>query len=168
MSSFNPETRQRLSSLRNTAREAELPRLVEMLADDALGATRERPGEPVDPAYRSAWDAIASDPNNELLVAEIGREIAAMMQLTFIPCLSRTGSWRCLVEGVRVAAGRRGQGLGSAMLRHAIERAEERGCGMVQLTSDKQRPEARRFYEALGFVASHEGFKLKLGPDRAS
>ena len=146
------------------ARESDLPWLVEMLADDALGAARERPGEPLDPAYRSAWSAIEQDPNNELIVAEIDGEIAGMMQLTFIPYLSLTGVRRCLVESVRVAASRRGQGLGSTMLRHAIERAGERDCGIVQLTSDKQRPGALRFYTALGFVPSHEGFKLKLPP----
>ena len=148
-----------------TFREAvrtDLVQIVEMLADDALGAARERPGEPADPAYVDAFDAIERDPNNELIVVDADGEMAGVMQLTFIPYLSRTGSWRCLIEGVRIARSHRGRGLGGDMIRWAIERARERRCRLVQLTSDKQRPEALRFYGELGFVASHEGFKLQL------
>ncbi|MDJ0778719.1 MAG: GNAT family N-acetyltransferase [Gammaproteobacteria bacterium] len=133
-----------------------------MLADDALGATRERPGEPLAPAYVDAFSAIQDDPNNELVVVDVEGKLAGVMQLTFIPYLSHTGTWRCLIEGVRIARAHRGQGLGGDMIRWAIERARQRGCGLVQLTSDKQRPDALRFYGELGFVASHEGFKLKL------
>ena len=85
-----------------------------------------------------------------------------MLQLTFLPYLTHTGSWRCLIEGVRIARAHRGKGLGSDFIRWAIQRATERGCGIVQLTSDKQRPGAIKFYESLGFQATHEGFKLKL------
>ena len=84
------------------------------------------------------------------------------MQLTFIPYLTHTGTWRCLIEGVRIAGTHRGQGLGTKMFEWAIQRARERGCQLVQLTSDKRRADAIRFYEALGFAASHEGFKLRL------
>lgn len=141
---------------------ADLEALVALLADDPLGATRELPATPLDPRYAQAFAAIDADPNNELIVLEHDGRLAGMMQLTFIPYLTHTGSWRCLVEGVRVARAFRGRGLGSEMLEWAIERARERGCGLVQLTSDKQRPQALRFYEALGFRATHEGFKLRL------
>lgn len=146
------------------AASGDLEVLVGLLADDPLGATREKRPPPLDPRYRQAFAAIDADPNNELVVLEIDGRLAGMMQLTFIPYLTHTGSWRCLVEGVRVARDFRGQGLGTRLLEHAIGRARERDCSLVQLTSDKQRPDALRFYEALGFRATHEGFKLKLEP----
>ncbi len=141
---------------------ADLPALVQMLADDPLGATREDPGKPLNPAYLNSFQHIDQDPNNELIVAEHGHELVAMLQLTFIPYLTHTGSWRCLIEGVRVQSKYRGQGLGQQLFEWAIERAKQRGCLLVQLTSDKQRPDAIRFYQQLGFVASHEGFKRLL------
>lgn len=140
----------------------DLPQLVSMLADDELGAQREDPSHPLNPAYEEAFAHLDADPNNVLIVAEVAGEAVGMMQLTFIPYLTHTGSWRCLVEGVRVAAGQRGQGLGAALLRHAIEAARARNCRLLQLTSDKRRPEALRFYRSLGFNATHEGFKLPL------
>jgi GNAT superfamily N-acetyltransferase len=85
-----------------------------------------------------------------------------MLQLTFIPYLTHTGSWRCLIEGVRIAKTHRGKGLGAKFINWAINRAREKNCSIVQLTSDKQRPDALRFYESLGFEATHEGFKLKI------
>jgi len=95
-------------------------------------------------------------------VIETEGKIAGMMQLTFIPYLTHTGTLRCLIEGVRIHAEFRGQGLGTKMIRWAISRAEQKGCALVQLTTDKQRPDTIRFYEDLGFEATHEGFKLKL------
>ena len=145
------------------ATKADLAELVGMLADDALGATREDASLPLDQAYISAFEAICADENNELMVVESAEELVGMLQLTFIPYLTYTGRWRCLVEGVRIHQQYRGQGLGRALLEWAIERAKQRKCVLVQLTSDKQRPDAIRFYQDLGFVASHEGFKLKLG-----
>lgn len=142
----------------------DLPALVALLADDELGATREDISTPLNRRYAAAFAAIDADPNNELVLLDADGRLAGMMQLTFIPYLTHTGGWRCLVEGVRVARDFRGEGLGTQMLERAIERARERGCGLVQLTSDKQRPEALRFYEALGFRATHEGFKLRLEP----
>lgn len=142
----------------------DLVALVGLLADDRLGATREKPPPPLDPRYAQAFAAIDTDPNNDLVVLEADGRLAGMMQLTFIPYLTHTGSWRCLVEGVRVAREFRDQGLGTQLLEHAIERARERNCSLVQLTSDKQRTGALRFYAALGFRATHEGFKLKLEP----
>ena len=140
----------------------DLPALVRLLAEDALGATREDARTPLNPAYELAFDGIVADPNNELTVAEIDGELAGMLQLTFIPCLTHTGSWRCLIEGVRIAGDFRGQGLGTRLVEWAIERARRRYCRIVQLTTDSKRPDAIRFYRALGFANTHVGFKLKL------
>ena len=144
------------------ANTADLPRLVEMLADDALGAKRERYETPLPQGYEDAFDAIARDPNNELLVAEIDGRVIGMLQLTYLPSLTYQGRWRAMVEGVRVAREARSGGIGRQLLEHALERARRRDCHMVQLTTDKARPEALKFYEVLGFVASHEGMKLAL------
>ncbi len=144
------------------ASRSDIARLVALLADDELGATREDNSQPLNPRYLDAFDAIDKDPNNELIIVEKADELVGMMQLTFIPYLTHTGSWRCLIEGVRVARSHRGKGAGRRMIEWAIERARERQCGIVQLTSDKQRPEALRFYRSLGFNATHEGFKLKI------
>jgi GNAT superfamily N-acetyltransferase len=133
-----------------------------MLADDVLGATRERFETPLPASYLAAFAEIDADPNNELVVACLGDDVVGVLQLTFIPYLTHQGSRRVLIEGVRVARAHRGTGLGTRLFEWAIERARERGCRMVQLTTDKSRPDARRFYETLGFVASHEGMKLVL------
>jgi len=133
-----------------------------MLADDMLGAQREDPSSPLAASYYAAFDAIDGDGNNELIVGEFEGRAVAVLQLTYIPNISRRGSWRGLVEGVRVDASLRSSGVGRALIAWAIERARERGCSLVQLTSDKRRHDAIRFYESLGFVASHEGMKLDL------
>ena len=144
------------------ATERDVPALVQLLADDALGAKREDVSLPLNTDYLDAFHNIEVDSNNELIVVEASGNLAGMLQLTFIPYLTHTGSWRCLIEGVRIAGIYRGEGLGTEFINWAIQRAKERRCGIVQLTSDKQRPDAIRFYEALGFKATHEGFKLKL------
>lgn len=141
---------------------ADLPAIVALLADDPLGAGREDPGPPLNAAYEAAFDAIDRDPNQIMAVAEDGGEIVGCLQLTFIPGLTRTGQWRGQIEGVRIAASRRGGGLGRAMFVWAVDQCRARGCGLVQLTTDKTRPDALRFYESLGFVASHEGVKRAL------
>ncbi|MCB0076216.1 MAG: GNAT family N-acetyltransferase [Anaerolineales bacterium] len=146
---------------------SDLPRLVAMLTDDPLGATRECAAMPLDARYRRAFAAIDRDPNNELIVAERDGAIVAMLQLTLIPNLSRCGMWRAQIEGVRVARSARSQGVGQALLAWAMARARDAGCGLVQLTTDKARPDAHRFYERLGFVASHEGLKLTLQEGQA-
>ncbi|MGD9946644.1 MAG: N-acetyltransferase family protein [Burkholderiaceae bacterium] len=152
-----------LSFRRATA--ADLPAIVQMLADDPLGAQRERATTPLPPGYRRAFDAIDADPNNELVVADdAAGEVIAVLQLTYIPYLTHQGSWRALIEGVRVRGDHRSTGVGKALFEWAIERARARGCGLLQLTSDKQRPAAIRFYERLGFIASHEGLKMNLQP----
>ena len=144
------------------AERTDVETLVDLLADDPLGQTRESPGAPIDARYLEAFHAIEGDPNNEIIVAEMAGEVVGMLQLTLIPYLTHTGSWRGLIEGVRIASSCRGQGIGKALIIHTIERARSRRCKIIQLTSDKSRPEAIRFYEALGFVPSHEGMKLQL------
>jgi GNAT superfamily N-acetyltransferase len=136
--------------------------IVRMLADDPLGAAREQYEDPLPASYLTAFSAIQADANNELVVACEGEHVVGVLQLTFIPYLTYRGSWRALIEGVRIDARFRSRGFGKSMFEWAIARASERGCHMVQLTTDKLRPEALQFYESLGFVASHEGMKLKL------
>ncbi len=144
------------------ANNEDLPSLIQMLSDDQLGSQRENYSLPLDECYEQAFQLINSDPNNELVVVENKNQIAGMLQLTFIPYLTYRGSWRCLVEGVRVDKNFRGEGVGTRLFEWAIDRAKQKACNIIQLTSDKQRPDAIRFYQKLGFVASHEGFKLKL------
>lgn len=140
----------------------DLEAIVGMLADDPLGARRERYELPLPQGYVDAFGAIQEDPNQELTVAECDGRVVGVLQLTFIPYLTHEGSWRALIEGVRVASSMRGQGVGGRLLERAIERARARGCRIVQLTTDKARTDALRFYEGLGFTASHEGMKLHL------
>lgn len=140
----------------------DLSELVRMLAEDPLGSTREVWTVPVGIGYVEAFAAIEADPNNELVVGVIDEVIVGMLQITFVPYLTYQGRWRCLIEGVRVASVVRSQGVGAAMLRWAIERARLRHCVMVQLTTDRVRDEALRFYERMGFVPSHHGMKLHL------
>lgn len=115
-----------------------------------------------DPRYHAALATITADPNHRLIVAERGGEIVGTMQISFIPGLVRLGMTRGLLENVHIRADQRGTGLGTEMVTWAIERCREAGCGLVQLTSNKVRLDAHRFYERLGFVKSHEGFKLQL------
>ena len=142
----------------------DLPAIVHMLADDPLGATRETDVVPLPGSYHEAFDAIDRDPNHELVAAESDGRVVGVLQLTFIPYLTHQGSWRALIEGVRVAADRRSGGIGRQMIEWSVDRARQRGCRIVQLTSDKTRADAIRFYESLGFVASHEGLKRHLPP----
>jgi GNAT superfamily N-acetyltransferase len=135
---------------------------VRLLADDELGAARERWELPLPPAYRAAFDAIAADPNNELVVACVDGRVVGVLQLTFTPYVLHQGAWRATIEGVRVDSGLRSRGIGAALFAFAFARARARGCRVVQLTTDKRRPDAKRFYERLGFVASHEGMKRPL------
>ena len=144
------------------AERSDVPRIVQLLADDPLGAQRERYETPLPESYLTAFEAIDKDPNNELVVACRAGEVVGVLQITFMPGLTYQGGWRASIEGVRIDAGARSSGLGKAMIEWAVKRARERECQLVQLTTDKTRPEAKRFYEALGFVASHEGMKLHL------
>jgi GNAT superfamily N-acetyltransferase len=146
-----------------TATEADVPAIVGLLAADQLGATRDGVRDEADhAAYAAAFRRIDADPAHLLVVAEQDGQIVATLQLSFLPGLARRGALRAQIEAVRVAENQRGTGLGAAMMRWAIDEARDRGCTLVQLTSDKARTEAHRFYARLGFVASHEGMKLRL------
>lgn len=158
---MNPRTDKDILDFRPATKE-DLPALVAMLANDPLGKGRERFETPLPQSYRNAFAAIERDPNNELVVAESDGIIVGMLQLTFIPYLTYTGGWRCLVEGVRIHPDFRGRGFGNQIFQWAMQRARERRCHLLQLTTDKSRPDALRFYEKLGFKASHEGMKLHL------
>ncbi|HYM72977.1 MAG TPA: GNAT family N-acetyltransferase [Stellaceae bacterium] len=144
------------------ARREDVPAIVALLADDPLGSKREDPADPLPAGYWQAFDDIGAVPGNFLLVAEAAGIVVGCLQLTVIPGLSRRGMRRGLIEAVRVGAAQRGRGLGERLIRHAIEIARAEGCGLVQLTSDRSRTEAHRFYERLGFVASHVGMKREL------
>jgi ribosomal protein S18 acetylase RimI-like enzyme len=140
----------------------DLPSIIALLADDPLGAVREDPSVPLNPRYLQAFAAIDRDDNQLLAVVERAGTVTGCMQITFLPGLSRLGAWRGQIEGVRVAASERGSGIGAGMMEWAIQRCRERGCEIVQLTTDKSRADAHRFYERLGFRATHEGMKLTL------
>ncbi|MDG4779940.1 GNAT family N-acetyltransferase [Micromonospora sp. WMMD961] len=139
---------------------ADLPSVIALLADDVLGKARDF--TEVDEAYERAFTDIDADPRNQLIVAEQAGELVGCLQITYIPGLGRHGSERSLIESVRVRSDRRGQGLGRDLMTWAIDQARQRGCALVQLTTDKTRADAHRFYLGLGFVASHEGMKLAL------
>ena len=147
-----------------TAVRADVPALVALLADDDLGRGRETTPETAGNAspYLRAFDLLDADPGELLVAAVLDDAVVGTLQLSVIPGLSRGGALRAQLEAVRVAAGERSRGLGAAMVEWAVEEAGRRGCGLVQLTTDKSRSEAHRFYERLGFVASHEGLKLAL------
>jgi len=145
-----------------TARRGDLARLVGMLADDRLGAERERFEDPLPSGYVDAFKAIDADGNQELLVADSDGLVVGFLQLSFLPHLTHQGAWRAQIEGVRVASEARGGGIGRELMNEAIRRARERNCRIVQLTSNKSRSRAVAFYGSLGFKATHEGFKLAL------
>ncbi|MGW2030845.1 GNAT family N-acetyltransferase [Streptomyces spinosus] len=138
----------------------DLPAIVAMLADDPLGVQRESPGDLT--PYRNALERLAADPHQHVVVAVREGRVIGTLQLTIIPGLSHKGATRALIEAVRIHADERGSGLGSRLIEWAIDTSRQLGCHMVQLTSDKTRTDAHRFYERLGFTASHEGFKLRL------
>ncbi|WP_460067640.1 N-acetyltransferase family protein [Streptomyces sp. YKOK-I1] len=138
----------------------DIPAIVALLADDPLGAQRESPDDLT--PYRSALERLTADPNQRLVVAVREGRVVGTLQLTVIPGLSRRGATRSVIEGVRVHADERGGGLGTQFIEWAIEESRRENCQLVQLTSDVTRTDAHRFYERLGFVASHVGFKLQL------
>lgn len=144
------------------ARHSDLEAIVALLADDQMSAGREAPDPPLPPAYRVAFDEIAADPRQLPLVVEEEGRLVGYLQLSLIPGLAFRGLKRGLIESVRIASDRRGAGLGAALIAHAVELARVNGCRLVQLTSTNERVDAHRFYERLGFVATHTGFKLAL------
>ncbi len=148
-------------AIRDATRD-DLPAIVRLLADDPLGATRETYARPLPACYEHAFEAIQDDPHNTVIVAENGVDIVGTLQLTYIPNLTYRGGMRAQIEGVRVAASQRGTGLGRRLVEEAIDRARQRGCRLVQLTTDANRPEAVAFYAAIGFKASHVGMKYPI------
>ena len=144
------------------ARRADLPTIIQLLANDAIAQSRTGYAEEVTPAVDAAFNEITADANNEIVVGELDGQVIATLQLTYIPGLGRGGIRRALVEEVRVRSDLRGQRIGEALMNEAMARARARGCALIQLTTDKRRHEAQRFYARLGFVASHEGMKRPL------
>ncbi|MFT7035116.1 MAG: GNAT superfamily N-acetyltransferase [Cyclobacteriaceae bacterium] len=140
---------------------ADLPCIVKMLSNDELGKLRELYEDPLPQSYYNAFGKIDADPNQLLVVvAHENKEIIGTLQLTIIPYLNYQGSSRALIESVRVRDDFTGKGIGANLIQWAIDKAKNEGAYIVQLNSDKQRPDAIRFYEKLGFKATHEGFKL--------
>jgi GNAT superfamily N-acetyltransferase len=136
--------------------------IVRMLVDDFLGGTREKVEDTISDDYMRAFREIESDPNNELIVAELNSKVVGTFQMTYTPSLSFQGGKRCTIESVRVDSSLRGQGIGREMMLWAIERAKEKGCISMQLTTNSKRKNAHRFYERLGFESTHLGMKLKI------
>ena len=145
------------------ARRADVPDIVRLLADDDLGASREQRDGVVAESYWRAFEAIDADPGEMLIVAETDdARVVGTLQLSFITYMTFEGGTRGQIEGVRVDSSFRGEGVGQRMLAYAIDRCRQRGCHLVQLTTNKVRTDAHRFYERLGFEASHQGLKLVL------
>ncbi|WP_189708797.1 GNAT family N-acetyltransferase [Streptomyces anandii] len=138
----------------------DVPAIVGMLADDPLGAQRESPDDLT--PYLTALERLSADPHQHLMVAVRGERVVGTLQLSVVPGLSRRGATRSIIEGVRIHADERGSGLGTRLIEWAVDASRDLGCGLVQLTSDRTRTDAHRFYERLGFEPSHIGFKLRL------
>lgn len=138
----------------------DIPAIVAMLADDPLGAQRESPNDLT--PYTEAYERLARDPNQHMVVAERDGRIIGTLQLTIIPGLSRRGATRSIVEAVRIHTDERGSGLGTRFIQWAVDESRRQGCQLIQLTSDASRTDAHRFYERLGFTASHVGFKMSI------
>jgi GNAT superfamily N-acetyltransferase len=144
------------------ATEKDLPQIVHMLSDDILGATREKFEPVLSDNYLTAFKKIVADTNQELTVVEMDGELVSTFQLSFIQYLTHQGGLRVQVEAVRTNFNHRGQGIGTKVFEYITNRAKEKGCAFVQLTTDKKRPEAIKFYEAIGFTSTHEGMKMAL------
>lgn len=141
---------------------ADLPAIVALLADDVIGSVRESAHTPLDPAYERAFLAVDADPDELLVVACAGRDVVGTLQCTFLHHLSHRGAVRAHIESVRVASAFRGHGIGHELMTWTLARARDRGARVAQLSTDKSRHDAHRFYESLGFRATHEGMKLQL------
>jgi ribosomal protein S18 acetylase RimI-like enzyme len=144
------------------ARRSDLERIVELLGDDELGSSREIVSDPVDTAYERAFEEMLAQPGNCVVVAVKGMAVVGCLQLTIVPGLSRRGAKRAFIEGVRVSSAHRSSGIGQLLFEHAIARARAASCSLVQLTTDATRKDAHRFYDRLGFSATHVGYKLDL------
>jgi len=144
------------------ATRADLPSIVRMLADDELGSQREQYKDPIPESYYAGFEQIKDDPNHELIVAELNGEVIGTLHLMILPSISFQGGLRAQIESVRVDKRYQSQGIGSKMMQWTIERARERGAHIVQLTTHRSREDAHRFYERLGFKATHLGMKMSL------
>jgi GNAT superfamily N-acetyltransferase len=144
------------------ATRADLPSIVNMLADDDLGSQREKYADPLPESYYAAFEQIDHDSNHELIVAELNGDVIGTLHLMFLPSISFQGGLRAQIESVRVDKTCQGKGIGTDMMRWAIERARGRGAHVVQLTTHQSRADAHRFYERLGFKGTHLGMKLNL------
>lgn len=153
---------EQLNLLIRRATREDLPKIVFLLADDPLGSRRENYQDPLPQVYYDAFDEIDQDPNNRLVIAEVDGEVIGTLQLTFIPYLTHQGGKRAQIEAVRVDQRYRRHGIGARLFEWALTSAREERCHLVQLTTDNVRSDAHRFYERLGFVASHTGMKLNL------
>ena len=143
--------------------QADLPAIVALLADDPISGAGDDPSLPLDPRYLAAFAAISARPDSQLMVAADGEEVVGVLQLTFIPGMIRRGAWRAYVESVHVRSDRRSRGIGARLIAWAVDKARARGdCPFLQLTSNKRRTDAHRFYDRLGFHRTSEGFKLLL------
>jgi GNAT superfamily N-acetyltransferase len=141
---------------------ADVARIVDMYADDVLGREREDSAPPLPDYYLAAFHDIDADPRQRLVVAESDGEVVGTLQLSFLPHLVLRGGERAQIEAVRVRRDQRRAGVGEALVRWAIDEARKRGCRLVQLTTNVERADAHRFYERLGFSATHVGMKLSL------
>jgi ribosomal protein S18 acetylase RimI-like enzyme len=144
------------------AERADLPSIIRLLADDERGSQRERYEDPLPESYFAAFEKISRDANHELIVAEMSKEVVGTLHLIFMTFIGFQGGLRAQIESVRVDREHRNLGIGSQMLKWAIERAKERGAHLIQLTTHMSRKDAHRFYEKLGFEGTHLGMKLSL------
>ena len=144
------------------ARKDDLREIVTLLADDELGQQRESVAHPLNRAYVRAFDEIEADDRQMLIVAVLDGHIVGSLQISIIPGLARTGTTRGQLEAIRISRDHRGKGIGTTLIQWAVDECRRRQCGLVQLTSDKTRTKAHDFYLRMGFVPSHEGFKLDL------
>lgn len=144
------------------AEKKDLPEMIRLLIEDELGATREHFSDPLLASYREAFRAIRKDNNQALLIVEYQNQVIGSCHLTFTPSLSFKGSWRLNIENIHIDKKFQNQGVGTWMLQRAMDLGRERGCKIVQLTTNKKRFRAQAFYKKLGFEATHEGMKLYL------
>ena len=144
------------------ARREDVPAIVAMLADDALGSTRERVESPLPSSYFAAFDAVENNATVQLVVAEQGGAVVGCLQLCILPGLSSQGASRALIEDVRVASSRRSRGIGQQLVEWALAEAQERGCKLIELFTHNTRVDAQRFYKRLGFQPSHVGMTRRF------
>ena len=144
------------------AKQEDLHDIISLLADDELGQKREESAEEIAPTYQKAFDQINADLNQFLMIVEENGVIIGTCHLTIMPSLTFQGGLRMNIEAVRIATSSRGQGAGKWMINQAVDMGRKKGCKIIQLATNKKRLDAKRFYEMLGFQATHEGMKMYL------